>query len=195
MPKQTANYKLNQWEASDPVLRADFNADNAKIDAAIKAEVDARTSAVQAVQSALNTEISTRSQSMGTLTEQTKLHTILTYNQRSSTQQFTVDLSNVDWSQWRQVYLVFQLYGSGTCSGGFNGRNDAFAFTLNGKKYCFIMTPLYDASMLVSGLMTSATVQMIPTSQTYSEIESLLLHATSNNSSISSATITLKGVK
>lgn len=34
--KHTANYSLNQWEATDPVLRTDFNADNSKIDAALK---------------------------------------------------------------------------------------------------------------------------------------------------------------
>ena len=37
----TTNYDLNQWEASDKVLRAEFNADNAKIDAALKANADA----------------------------------------------------------------------------------------------------------------------------------------------------------
>ena len=31
----TQNYQLNQWEATDRVLRTDFNSDNAKIDAAI----------------------------------------------------------------------------------------------------------------------------------------------------------------
>ena len=34
---QTPNYALNQWEADDEVLRADFNADNQKIEAAILA--------------------------------------------------------------------------------------------------------------------------------------------------------------
>lgn len=33
---QTTNYQLNQWEATDQVLRTDFNADNAKIDAALE---------------------------------------------------------------------------------------------------------------------------------------------------------------
>lgn len=32
----TANYQLNQWEATDQVLRTDFNDDNAKIDTALK---------------------------------------------------------------------------------------------------------------------------------------------------------------
>ena len=32
----TTNYNLNQWEAADKVLRTEFNADNSKIDAALK---------------------------------------------------------------------------------------------------------------------------------------------------------------
>ena len=32
----TTNYNLNQWEATDKVLRTEFNEDNAKIDAALK---------------------------------------------------------------------------------------------------------------------------------------------------------------
>lgn len=32
---QTENYKLNQWERSDRILMEDFNADNAKIEAAL----------------------------------------------------------------------------------------------------------------------------------------------------------------
>ena len=43
----TTNYRLCQWEASDKVLRTEFNADNAKIDAAIKA-VDDRLTTVAA---------------------------------------------------------------------------------------------------------------------------------------------------
>ena len=34
---QTSNYGLNQWAAEDPVLRTDFNQDNAKLDAALEA--------------------------------------------------------------------------------------------------------------------------------------------------------------
>lgn len=32
---QTSNYGLSQWEAADQVKRTDFNADNAKVDAAL----------------------------------------------------------------------------------------------------------------------------------------------------------------
>ena len=38
---QTSNYGLNQWEATDEVLRTDFNADNAKIDTALSEKADA----------------------------------------------------------------------------------------------------------------------------------------------------------
>ena len=34
---KTENYELNQWVKTDPVLMDDFNADNEKIDRAIKA--------------------------------------------------------------------------------------------------------------------------------------------------------------
>lgn len=32
----TVNYQLSQWEATDPVLREDFNADNRKIEKALR---------------------------------------------------------------------------------------------------------------------------------------------------------------
>jgi len=52
----TPNYNLNQWEADDRVLRVDFNADNAKLDAALKAREDGQAAlqtAVTALQAAL----------------------------------------------------------------------------------------------------------------------------------------------
>ena len=38
---KTTNYQLNQWAKSDRVMMDDFNADNQKIDAALKANADA----------------------------------------------------------------------------------------------------------------------------------------------------------
>ena len=45
---QTTNYQLNQWEPTDPVLRTDFNADNAKIETAL-ASLEARVSVLSRV--------------------------------------------------------------------------------------------------------------------------------------------------
>ena len=62
----TANYDLCQWEATDQVLRTDFNQDNAKIDAALAAQAEAaalnsltQTVSQKANQSALNAAIAT----------------------------------------------------------------------------------------------------------------------------------------
>lgn len=38
---KTPNFALNQWESTDRILMADFNADNAKIDAALAAQAAA----------------------------------------------------------------------------------------------------------------------------------------------------------
>ena len=46
----TPHFNLNQWERDDRILMDDFNADNAKIDAALKSGADARA----ALQGALN---------------------------------------------------------------------------------------------------------------------------------------------
>ena len=48
----TSNFHLCQWEASDPVLRADFNADNAKLDAALTAQQSAIARAQSAADNA-----------------------------------------------------------------------------------------------------------------------------------------------
>ena len=48
---QTANYDLNQWLSTDQVQRTDFNADNAKLDAALAGKAEAET--VSALQTAV----------------------------------------------------------------------------------------------------------------------------------------------
>lgn len=52
---KTSNYQLNQWVKSDKVLMEEFNADNAKIDAALASK--ASTSALSSAQSTLNSKI------------------------------------------------------------------------------------------------------------------------------------------
>ena len=47
--KQTNHFQLNQYEAADRIQHSDFNSDNQKIDAALKANADA----VAAVQTAV----------------------------------------------------------------------------------------------------------------------------------------------
>ena len=68
----TPNYSLCQWEAEDKVLRTEFNADNAKIDAAIKAvdrRVDgkASTTSVSSLKSTVDSLSQTVTQQATTL--------------------------------------------------------------------------------------------------------------------------------
>ena len=75
----TTNYDLNQWEGTDKVLRTEFNADNAKIDAALKANADAiaaEAAAREAGDDALNTRLD--------------LHTLLTYTVTAGNQSGTL---------------------------------------------------------------------------------------------------------
>lgn len=52
---KTEHYQLNQWEPGDEVKREDFNADNAKVDAAIKAVEDKAEQAQSAAEGAQKT--------------------------------------------------------------------------------------------------------------------------------------------
>ena len=47
--QQTSNYQLSQWDAEDRIQREDFNGDNAKVDAALKAQSDEITALTSAV--------------------------------------------------------------------------------------------------------------------------------------------------
>ena len=71
----TQNYHLSQWEATDQVLRSDFNQDNAKIDAALK-KVDGR--GLQLIREFVTTE---------------------------ALNPLRIDLADINWSEWRTVHL------------------------------------------------------------------------------------------
>lgn len=83
----TTNYQLCQWEATDKVLRTDFNQDNQKIDAALAGLRD------RGLLVPLKTVVTTQS------------------NQSS----ITLDVSNITWADWQHVALDWYLpSGAGT---------------------------------------------------------------------------------
>ena len=85
---QTANYGLSQWEATDRILMENFNSDNSKIDAALKAQADTLESLSQKAGGRL----------LGTLKASAS----------GTTCEFRLD--GVDWSAWREVHLVADPY-------------------------------------------------------------------------------------
>ena len=63
--QHTTNYQLNQWEAGDVVRRADFNADNAAIDAALKTIADSAGGGIRFASGAYTGSGSERTISLG----------------------------------------------------------------------------------------------------------------------------------
>lgn len=118
----TGNYNLCQWEATDAVLRTDFNEDNAKVDAALgtlakqtegKAEqtvVDSLSQSVaqKADQSALSAEISARTAGDAALQKKAGLQLIHRVTLSKSEEHARLTLSDIDWSQWATVRIIFK---------------------------------------------------------------------------------------
>lgn len=133
----TENYGLCQWEATDQVLRTDFNEDNAKIDGGLeqlrgamerKAEqtvVDAlsQTVAQKADQRALETEINARAEAVAVLSEKAGMQLIRRMTLAEGSEKIKLDLSDVDWNRWAMVHILIipvidDTYDVGSSAGG-----------------------------------------------------------------------------
>lgn len=67
---QTNNYQLSQWDPEDRILRADFNSDNSKVDAALKNNAQAISDEIAARESADTAETEARTGAVATLTKE-----------------------------------------------------------------------------------------------------------------------------
>ena len=88
----TANYQLNQWEPEDKVLRTDFNADNLKIDGAIKAEELARADGDDAVRAALEKEVAAREAAVAAC----PVVKVLDYTSTSAQNQINIPMTGIN---------------------------------------------------------------------------------------------------
>jgi len=127
----TPNYQLNQWEADDRVLRVDFNEDNAKLDAAIKAQADGLAAEKKARGTALAAEADARKALAGQVTQKADQSALAAeasareaadaaLGQRAGFQLISrtalgeekhtanLDLSGVKWNQWAEVCAWFR---------------------------------------------------------------------------------------
>ena len=89
---KTTNYQLNQWAKSDRVMMDDFNADNAKIDAALKANADAIAETAAAFPLVKIKEVT-----LG-----------------ADTAQWDIDVSDINFYQYTRIFLLPTLTGSST---------------------------------------------------------------------------------
>ena len=85
--KQTQHYQLIKWDPSDRVLRQNFNDNNDKIDAALH-KMEEKANFV-------------------------KLKTVTTTEKIVDGQNFTIDVSDINWSAWQYIYVDFMLKGNG----------------------------------------------------------------------------------
>ena len=105
---KTSNYNLNQWSKDDRVLMEDFNADNAKLDAAID-QVDGRVDGL-AESKADKTAVTALQGRMAAAEAKAGARLI----QRGTplgaeSGVYTVSFAGVDWSQWKTIYLLLTI--------------------------------------------------------------------------------------
>jgi len=136
----TPNYSLNQWEPDDRVLRTDFNADNAKIDAAL---------------GALSRDLPGK---LG------RMEIIETRNSNGGTYKSVgFGPPDIDWSEWEYVCFLAQYPGqtaSGTVplSFGLRFRNiddEVFVGPLALPGYLVVTLPRHGASKNLGGFVLS----------------------------------------
>ena len=108
----TANYQLSQWEAADRIQREDFNADNAKIDAALKTNADAAAALQTALASTGNCKLY-----FGTYTGTGSGATTLTFEKRPL---FVTIMGNNVWITAMQGAPVAIAKNAGQISNGYN---------------------------------------------------------------------------
>ena len=99
---KTANFQLTQWEKTDRIMMEDFNRDNAAIDAALKSNADAITA-----------ETAAREAADTALGKKAGLQLIQTLTLATGSDYASAEI-NIDWSQWAEVYVVFQLEYKGS---------------------------------------------------------------------------------
>ena len=147
---KTTNYQLNQWEKTDRILMEDFNADNAKVDAALKGQAEA-----------LAAEQAAREAGDAALAEKSTPQVLKTVTQPADSTLFTVDLSDIDWNQWRNVYICLEVSGNGyyySAYGSTYKNNESHQIP---GKHCLVLWPMYQANSSVGGVFFGYNMPVI----------------------------------
>ena len=189
----TSNYQLCQWEATDKVLRTDFNGDNQKIDAALAGlaeELEEGFAEHAATLAGHTAALNQHAQQLEDLGEKATAKRLLSGSvSQSGLQSFTIPLSSVDWDEWKAVYVTVEGYTDG--SGGYlfyvNGNDDdpqlagAEANRTDipagpAKWACLVFLPLYDGGRQAQGYpLGCSPSDYFSTGCTFNSITSLLV--------------------
>lgn len=157
--KKTANYGLNLWEKTDRIQMEDFNADNAKIEAALAQEANARTAGDTSLQNSLGAEL----QAIRNLLPIVHLQTITT---SSTANKVDIDLSEIDWNTY--LYVLLRIDGATTSSAasfyvrmnGYSGDYDYYyssdGGSSNNENYALSFSLPYDGTKQTNLLLVSS---------------------------------------
>ena len=167
---QTANYQLSQWETTDRILMADFNADNTKIDTALK-----------------------------TLADKTGMVTLMEENLtgvNAQTKDFS--LANIDWSRWKTLYLSVGAVAAGSLTYFFgyriNGSVSRFASCTSGISLRMMLFPLHDDSTVIHGLLfQNGNNGLVYTGVTFQNLSAFVFETASADGLLSICRLTILG--
>ena len=193
----TTNYQLNQWEPTDAVQRVDFNADNAKVDAALKSLSDqvvqkANQSAVNTLITAVNQKadastVNALSQTVAGKADQSEVDALTAKagtqlisrtTMSAAAALFSVELSDLLWSEWATVTIRIKpvLPEGGRYAVYFN-QSPEVELTWEDATDLFtaVLFPLYDADQQAISLVCPPFNgnSMRPIGANYSAIEEL----------------------
>ena len=140
--QQTPNYKLSRWAGTDRIMMEDFNRDNAAIDAALKGNAEAvaaETAAREAADTALG--------------KKAGLQLIQTLTLATGSDYASAEI-NIDWSQWAEVYVVFQLEYKGSMKSYnlyFLPNDDYLVRTAYSTHVGAVFHPLFNENLYIEG--------------------------------------------
>ena len=133
---------------------SDFNSDNAKIDAALKANAD--TAATKADATALAAEVSARQAADEALAEKAGAQLIQRVTLSAAQEWVTLDMSELDWAQWSTVAVCIRpVLVSGDeylvyCNTA--GPSITIPITLTGQ-FLMCLLPFFSGSSPIRGLL------------------------------------------
>lgn len=148
----TENYGLCQWEATDQVLREEFNEGNRKVDEALK-ELDDQVK-TKAEQEALSEETAARTAADEALEQKAGMKLINRVTLDTSVRWPTLDLSGIDWNQWATVRILIKpvIDPADTYQVLLNADNSTCVAHTLSRRFQMILFPSFDENTIISGL-------------------------------------------
>ena len=187
----TTNYQLSQWETTDRILMSDFNADNAKIDAALAAHDAALASKADAA------DVTALTQALAALETKSTLQTLKAVTQAADDSVLTIDLSDMDWSQWSTVYICLDLQGSGYFYSAYGNEYENYESHRVPGHHCLVLWPMHQSGGDIGGVFVGYNAPaLIGPGITYAQFTSYKAVCSDSGYTIKAGSkITVKGLK